>query len=364
MGGASHVTTRVMGTYGYAAPEYVATGHLSDKSDVHGFGVVLVEMLTGLRAIDHNRPTGQCNLVDWLRPCLSDRKKVMRIMDPQLDVVQSLDEIQAINCRPKEFRTSTRHLPAHKRSLLHINGSDRAQLLVATEIVGQSVHKTVKLIFHYLMDPMIGMIGIHSMGGIGKTMTMMNINAQLVVTVAFDRIIWVTVSKVLSLDDVQNEIAKQLNASLPVDVAKVRRASILRKIPSVENLKALRFLNLRGTSIKELPEGMETLIRLRFLDLSETKNLVNIREGVTSSLWGLEELHLQGSRLCKMDTPQAANSLKEIRCLTQLQILTLSAVGFGDHLDTIMCLQEQNLVNFSIDIYGSVEDVVDGVKDI
>ncbi|KAF5959302.1 hypothetical protein HYC85_000511 [Camellia sinensis] len=45
-GGESHVTTRVMGTYGYAAPEYVATGHLYVKSDVYGFGVVLLEMLT------------------------------------------------------------------------------------------------------------------------------------------------------------------------------------------------------------------------------------------------------------------------------------------------------------------------------
>ncbi|GLT54331.1 hypothetical protein SLA2020_275370 [Shorea laevis] len=53
--GNSHVTTRVMGTYGYAAPEYVETGHLYVKSDVYGFGVVLLEILTGLRAHDLNR---------------------------------------------------------------------------------------------------------------------------------------------------------------------------------------------------------------------------------------------------------------------------------------------------------------------
>ncbi|XP_078155559.1 putative serine/threonine-protein kinase PIX13 isoform X2 [Carex rostrata] len=83
--GNSHVTTRVMGTYGYAAPEYVATGHLYVKSDVYGFGVVLLEMLTGLRALDPSRPSDQHNLVDWSKPYLSDRRKLPRILDPRLE---------------------------------------------------------------------------------------------------------------------------------------------------------------------------------------------------------------------------------------------------------------------------------------
>ncbi|KAK4561968.1 hypothetical protein RGQ29_004713 [Quercus rubra] len=81
----SHVTTRVMGTYGYAAPEYVATGHLYVKSDVYGFGVFLVEILTGLRALDTNRPSGKRNLVDWVKPYLSERRKLKQIMDSRLE---------------------------------------------------------------------------------------------------------------------------------------------------------------------------------------------------------------------------------------------------------------------------------------
>ncbi|KAK8529724.1 hypothetical protein V6N12_060497 [Hibiscus sabdariffa] len=81
----SHVTTRVMGTYGYAAPEYVSTGHLYVKSDVYGFGVVLVEILTGLRALDPNRPSGQHTLVDWIKPHLSDRRKLKKVMDQRLE---------------------------------------------------------------------------------------------------------------------------------------------------------------------------------------------------------------------------------------------------------------------------------------
>ncbi|KAL5557718.1 hypothetical protein UlMin_033929 [Ulmus minor] len=82
--GNSHVTTRIMGTYGYAAPEYVITGHLYVRSDVFGFGVVLLELLTGLRALDPNRPGGEHVLVDWARPSLTDKKKLKKIMDSGL----------------------------------------------------------------------------------------------------------------------------------------------------------------------------------------------------------------------------------------------------------------------------------------
>ncbi|XP_047311487.1 probable serine/threonine-protein kinase PIX13 [Impatiens glandulifera] len=83
-GGDTHVTTRIMGTYGYAAPEYIATGHLYVKSDVYGFGVVLLEILTGLRALDTKRPNGQQNLVEWTKPYLCNKKKSKSIMDPKI----------------------------------------------------------------------------------------------------------------------------------------------------------------------------------------------------------------------------------------------------------------------------------------
>ncbi|CAH2074479.1 unnamed protein product, partial [Thlaspi arvense] len=90
MGDNSHVSTRVMGTKGYAAPEYLATGHLSTKSDVYSFGVVLLELLSGRRAIDKNQPVGEHNLVDWARPYLTNKRRLLRVMDPRLQGQYSL----------------------------------------------------------------------------------------------------------------------------------------------------------------------------------------------------------------------------------------------------------------------------------
>lgn len=138
--GESHVSTGVVGTYGYAAPEYIATGHLYVKSDVYGFGVVLLEMITGLRVLDTNRPSSQHNLVDWARPALPDKRRLRKIIDPRLEhdypskgatkaselilncleadpknrpsmeeVVVSLEEISAIKTKPKETKVQATH---------------------------------------------------------------------------------------------------------------------------------------------------------------------------------------------------------------------------------------------------------------
>lgn len=133
-------------------------GHLYVKSDVYGFGVVLLEMLSGQRALDTTRPSGQHNLVEWAKPFLSDRRKLVRLMDTRLEgqypskaslqaakltqrclagdpksrpsmkeVVETLEQIEAMKGRSKESkvmspRPTTRNhgqIPAKHRSLLH-----------------------------------------------------------------------------------------------------------------------------------------------------------------------------------------------------------------------------------------------------
>ncbi|KAL7145447.1 hypothetical protein ABFS83_07G084500 [Erythranthe nasuta] len=77
----------VMGTCGYAAPEYFATGRrLTTKYDVYSFGVVLVDLLTGRKSVDGNSwPINEYNLVHWATPYLRRSVTLSRIMDPKLE---------------------------------------------------------------------------------------------------------------------------------------------------------------------------------------------------------------------------------------------------------------------------------------
>ncbi|XP_016455994.1 proline-rich receptor-like protein kinase PERK8 [Nicotiana tabacum] len=84
----SHVTTRVIGTFGYMAPEYASSGKLTEKSDVYSFGVVLLELITGRKPVDTSQPLGEESLVEWARPLLShalEKEEFDKLEDPRLE---------------------------------------------------------------------------------------------------------------------------------------------------------------------------------------------------------------------------------------------------------------------------------------
>ncbi|KAL8139036.1 hypothetical protein V2J09_005037 [Rumex salicifolius] len=85
LGDKTHVSSRVMGTYGYCAPEYQRTGHLTVKSDVYSFGVVLLELITGQRVIDTTKRREEQNLVAWAQPIFREPRKFPELADPSLE---------------------------------------------------------------------------------------------------------------------------------------------------------------------------------------------------------------------------------------------------------------------------------------
>ncbi|WOL09076.1 hypothetical protein Cni_G17829 [Canna indica] len=91
-----HISTRVMGTFGYVAPEYAMTGHLLVKSDVYSYGVVLLELLTGRKPIDMLRLSGQENLVTWARPLLTNMDNLKMIVDPALGTNVPIDSVAKV----------------------------------------------------------------------------------------------------------------------------------------------------------------------------------------------------------------------------------------------------------------------------
>jgi serine/threonine-protein kinase PBS1 len=93
--GSSSNSSRVMGTYGYCAPEYLRTGRLSAKSDVYSFGVLLLELITGRRAIDTSRPDGEQSLVAWAATLL--KTKTEKLVDPRLVMAMQRPDSAELN---------------------------------------------------------------------------------------------------------------------------------------------------------------------------------------------------------------------------------------------------------------------------
>ncbi|XP_030464653.1 proline-rich receptor-like protein kinase PERK1 isoform X2 [Syzygium oleosum] len=123
----THISTRVMGTFGYLAPEYASSGKLTEKSDVFSFGVVLLELITGRRPVDKTRPFVEDSMVDWARPLLTqalEDGKFDAIVDPKLHKDYDSEEMsRMIACAAACVRHSARHRPRMTQVVRALEGN-------------------------------------------------------------------------------------------------------------------------------------------------------------------------------------------------------------------------------------------------
>ncbi|KAH0869618.1 hypothetical protein HID58_076640 [Brassica napus] len=113
----SHVTTAVRGTVGHIAPEYLSTGQSSEKTDVFGFGILLLELITGLRALEFGKAANQRGaILDWVKK-LQQEKNLEQIIDKDLERSYDRIEVEEI---VKVALLCTQYLPIHRPKMSEV----------------------------------------------------------------------------------------------------------------------------------------------------------------------------------------------------------------------------------------------------
>ncbi|KAF0923861.1 hypothetical protein E2562_007716 [Oryza meyeriana var. granulata] len=114
-GGNAPVSTPMMGSFGCCAPEYDRGGQVTMKSDVYSLGVVLVQLISGRRAVDTSKPVAEQNVVTWAMPMFKDQKRYHELVDPLIKSeypAKALNQVVAMAAMCLQEEDSVRPLMA------------------------------------------------------------------------------------------------------------------------------------------------------------------------------------------------------------------------------------------------------------
>lgn len=142
----SHVTTAVRGTVGHIAPEYLSTGQSSEKTDVFGFGILLLELITGQRALEFGKAANQKGaMLDWVKK-INVEKKLDILVDKDLKDNYDRIELEEI---VQVALLCTQYLPGHRPKMSEVvrmlEGDGLAERWEASQKVETIKYKTQEL---------------------------------------------------------------------------------------------------------------------------------------------------------------------------------------------------------------------------
>ncbi|CAN6447919.1 unnamed protein product [Victoria cruziana] len=113
----THITTAVRGTVGHIAPEYLSTGQSSEKTDVFGFGILLLELISGQKALEFGKTGNQKGvLLDWVKKAHQEKKLELLVdkdLEKNYDRIELEEMVQvALLC--------TQYLPGHRPKMSEV----------------------------------------------------------------------------------------------------------------------------------------------------------------------------------------------------------------------------------------------------
>ncbi|KAL2329714.1 hypothetical protein Fmac_017295 [Flemingia macrophylla] len=191
----------------------------------------------------------------------------LRIKEPKDKVFDWLNKLEGLKRRAgdmnqlesSQIQTLTEELEKHKANM---------PLVVSNEFVGKKFEDNVKKIWKLLEDDTVFIIGIHGMGGVGKTFLATYMESEIKRKKGFNHVLWVTVSHDFTIFRLQQQIAERMGVNLYGDDERTRATILASELEKIENSVLIlddvwRYIDLENVGIPFKMNGIKLIITSR-----------------------------------------------------------------------------------------------------